>query len=711
MLDIVSQFDRPDRRHGRQVCACGRRAGLRRGVAAMIAMLFLVLFTTLALAMYELSTLNTQTANNLRDVQQARGAAESGLRWFSYRLEHMARPKTTIGQITPTVAANLWPSITGAVQTDFAQQLVPAERNVSIFGSTLTTARISTDNTPAQFVITMQQHPLSSTDPLDARYVHITSTGNYRLATRSVSMDFIIDKKIKFAVVGRVEVQLGKNTLVEGNVGMVTPNKYPPFISLSDFKHLTPALDTQLNSFEAFLKANHSGYDGRISVNNPKEFKAASQAGYADVNGDGFIDEYDLFLKAFDSNRDKQITQSEFTNAATGTLYDANLLSAIDSLGAPLTPSSPVRPGYQDGTISNADSYAKVHGQVQLATTAAAWSSNLAPQGLSINDMFAGPIIPPNPQTPPVIFGADLSQMPDLNPANFDTSSFAAQSGPNAGATSRSATLVQDAVLSAAWANGGTLVEHSPAGSTSWQATYQRPVFKNMTFVNVTIPKGLNALFQNCTFQGTTFVQMTTNITDSGGSTTTDPGQGMAWSQRMRSGSFSGNTVLTASNSYGFTDGNNLHFDSCVINGPIASTVPTAYTHFSNSWEFTGSSYFNNTANQTATIVAPQVNIEMGSYQAPSQSPSTLIGVVVVGNIDIRGTTLVDGALIVTGNGAANTTLGYFGDSDASSDPNAVPAQGWGKINLRYNPNRPLPDGFNMAIDILPNTDTYQEGT
>jgi hypothetical protein len=84
--------------------------------------------------------------------------------------------------------------------------------------------------------------------------------------------------------------------------------------------------------------------------------------------------------------------------------------------------------------------------------------------------------------------------------------------------------------------------------------------------------------------------------------------------------------------------------------------------------------------------------------------------VVVVGNIDIRGNTLVDGSVLVTGDGAGNTTLGWFGASDASTDPNAVPAEGWGKINLRYNPNRALPDGINVSIDILPNASSYLEG-
>ena len=688
-----------------------RRPTGRHGAVSMLAMLFLVIFTTLAAAMFELSTLNTQAAQNLNDLQRARSTAESGMRWISYRLEHMTRPRTPIGNITASVAANLWTPITTAISNDFAQQLTASERAVTVSGTTLTTAPIAADETAGRFVIQMRQHPLYVGDALDARYVRITSTGTYSRAVRSLSMDFKIDKKVKFAVVGKVEVQLGKNTLVEGNVAMATPSKFPPFISLSDFKHLTPTLDTKITNFEAFLKANHSGYDGRISVNNAKEYQAAVKAGYTDVNGDGFIDEYDLFVGEFDRNGDHKVTAAEFTNPSTGLSYDANLLSAIDNLGGPLQPSDTIRTGYQDGTISNNDAYAKVRGQVLLATPASNWAANLASQGLTINDMFAGPIIPTSPSTPPVQFGVDPSQMFDLSPTNFDTSGFAAQSGTNAGVTSRTATVIQNAVLSPTWANGGTLTEHTPSGSTSWQATYTRPVFKNMTFVNCSIPKGLNALFQNCTFQGTTFVDMTTNITSPTGSTSTSPSDGMTWSKRMKSGSFSSNTALTAANSYGFTDGNNLHFDNCTINGPLASTVPTAYTHFSNSWEFTGSSYFDNQANPTATIIAPQVNIEMGSYTDPSKAPSTLLGVVVVGNIDIRGTTLVDGSIIVTGDGAGNTTLGYFGDSDASTDPNAVPSSGWGKINLRYNPYRPLPDGINIPIDILPNPASYVEGS
>ncbi len=58
---------------------------------------------------------------------------------------------------------------------------------------------------------------------------------------------------------------------------------------------------------------------------------------------------------------------------------------------------------------------------------------------------------------------------------------------------------------------------------------------------------------------------------------------------------------------------------------------------------------FNNQVDQTATIICPNTNIEMGSFTDPTQAPSTLVGVVVSGNIDIRGTSTVDGSIIVTG--------------------------------------------------------------
>jgi hypothetical protein len=178
----------------------------------------------------------------------------------------------------------------------------------------------------------------------------------------------------------------------------------------------------------------------------------------------------------------------------------------------------------------------------------------------------------------------------------------------------------------------------------------------------------------------------------------------------LPSGTFSNTTPLTATNNQGAALGNNLRFDNCTLQGPIASSYSTAYTHFANSWEFTNATLFDNRVDDTATIVAPQTNIEMGSFTS-GKDPSTLIGVVVAGNIDIRGTSLVDGSIIVTGDGAGNTTLGYFGTSDGDTNPGAMPEGGYGRLNIRYNEHRALPDGVNIPLMLLAKPRTYQEGT
>lgn len=681
----------------------------RRGVAAVTAMLFLVLLATLSVAMYSTATLNVQTARNFSDQAKARATAEGGLRWMAWRFTRMARPKTAIGNITPAVATTLWPSVRTAITSDLANMTTAAERAYTWDGTTLTTSAIASDETAGRFKVAVRPHPVDASDLLDARYLRVTSTGTYAGATHVVSVDFKVDKKVKFAIVGRVPIQIGRNTIVEGPMGMSTANKFPPYLLMSDFRHLKPSLQTKIDAFYNFLEANHNGYDGRISANNPVEYKKATDAGYTDYNGDQFVDEYDLFLKEFDSNGDRAITTAEFTNPSTGKLYDADLFDAIDELGAPMAAGDAARVGYKDGRIDNSDAYTKIRGTVTMAATAAAWQANLGSSG-TIGDYLQGPIQPSEGTQLPVVFGADTSQIFDLSPANFDPTVFRPKTGPENGTSSKTSTVLTNVVLAATDANGGTADEHTPYGSTSWQATYRRPVFKNIKFKNCRIPKGLNALFDNCTFEGVTYVELTTNITTSSGATTTNADQGMTWSQQMKSGSFAANTVLTTANSYGFARGNNLRFNNCTMNGPVASDNPTAYTHFTNSWEFTGSSLFDNKADDTATIVAPQTNIEMGSFTAPGTAPSTLVGVVVAGNIDIRGKSVVDGSIIVTGDGAGNTTQGWFGPSDSSTDVTTpMPEGGYGRLNIRYNPNRALPDGINVAVDILPDADTYRE--
>jgi Tfp pilus assembly protein PilX len=706
-------------------------AARQRGAAAVLAMIFLLLFSTLTVAMYGMAGVNVQSAENLSDAARAQQAAESGVQWMAYRFNRMARPKTTVGNINPAAANVLWPAIKTAIQTDLASMLDPSERTVTSTAKSISTAPIRMESNGAQFQITVNQHPLYAGDPLDERYLQVVSTGTYRGATRTVTMDFKIDKKVKFAVVGKVPIQLGRNTIVEGPVAMATANKFPPILMLSDFMHFDNTLKTRLEGWNNYLKGshtvngttvpNHAGYDNRISVNNATEFAAATAAGYTDYNGDAYIDEFDMFLQRFDANGDRAVTEAEFTNPSTGKLYDADFFRAIDQINGPMYTGDPVRTGFQDGIIDNRDGYAKVRGQLMMACTADAWSANLASSGKVINDMIQGTVVPTENAQIPVKFGANSADIFDLSPTNFEECAlnFKARAGSAAGTPINTGTLIANTTLTTGMANGGTVTERTPFGSTSYQATYRRPVYRNMTFRNVIIPKGTNALFDNCKFEGVTFVEGERDITRSNGSTTTSPSDGMSWAQRKVSGdTFSKDKVLLGSGTpssgqtitEGSRKGNNLRFNNCTFEGPIAGNYATAYTHFANSWEFTGATMFDNKVDETATIVSPQVNIEMGSFTNPTSAPSTLKGVVVAGNIDIRGVSNVDGSIIVTGDGAGNTTLAYFGASDSDTNAGANPEGGYGRLNIRYNPYRALPDGINVAIDITPEPDTYAEG-
>lgn len=693
-----------------------RSPRFRRGGAAVLAMLFLVLMTTLSVAMFGTTTLNVQTAANLSDLDRARAAAESGLRWQEYRLDAL-RPRSSVGSLTASDADALWSQLRTALINDFNSLPWPGAGTITSGDDFIETSGMPIDSEGASFALRIEKLPGYSTNPDDEDYRHfirITSTGiinagSSRETRRSLSLTYTLDKKVRFAVIGRVPIQLGRNTIVEGPVAMATANKYPPLLALSDFRHLTPELTARVEEFDAFLKTHPGNWDNRVSISESGDYTAALAAGFEDVNGDFYIDEYDLFLEAFDADHDGAVTLAEFTDPVTGKPHDANLFAAIDSLGGPQFDGDTPRNGYNDGQIDNDDLYAKISGQVKLATTSSAWSSNLANSGKTIDDMINGPIAGTDAGQSPVRFGAGSSEFIELLPSNFDTSSFKARTASNAGPASKTATLIANSIVTAADANGGTVVERTPYGSTSWQATYRRPVFRNMTFRNCQFPKGLNALFENCTFEGVTFVEMETNITKSNGTTTTSAGDGMAWSKRMISGTFSKDITLTSANSHGFNKGNNFRFNDCTFRGPIASDVPTAYTHFTNSWEFTGATRFDNQVDATATIVAPQTNIEMGSFTNPEEAPSTLVGVVVAGNIDIRGTSVVDGSIIVTGDGAGNTTLGWFGPSDSSTDATAMPEGGFGRLNIRYNPHRALPDGINTKVEIRPVIATFNE--
>src|SRR4051812_9071588 len=79
--------------------------GSRGGYAAMLSMLFLVLFSALAIGFYSSTSMTVQTAENDRRVALAQVSAEAGLDFMRYQLAHVSIPPGTPSSSVLTVLA------------------------------------------------------------------------------------------------------------------------------------------------------------------------------------------------------------------------------------------------------------------------------------------------------------------------------------------------------------------------------------------------------------------------------------------------------------------------------------------------------------------------------------------------------------------------------------------------------------------------------
>lgn len=93
----------------------GRRAPRRHGLSSLMAMLFLVLFSTLAVGFYTASSTSSQIAANNRSLSLAQSAAEAGTQFVRYRLYKMTlAPTVPQSGLLDAVAADLGTQLNGS---------------------------------------------------------------------------------------------------------------------------------------------------------------------------------------------------------------------------------------------------------------------------------------------------------------------------------------------------------------------------------------------------------------------------------------------------------------------------------------------------------------------------------------------------------------------------------------------------------------------
>lgn len=751
----------------------------QRGTAAVLAMMFLAIFGSLAAAMAIVSQGNLHTADTHLKVNRSLAAAETGMQLMSFRLADASATVLTrsgtiwdpnsSGYITTLNESDLASDPSGmptdvlmgkadAVWAQVATQLVASltgefhnqqEPYVDSDGVVHVGPIAVGPNAPS-FTATFTPHPIvgedydsdyysrppysdmgiSSATPLDARYVRVTVTAYDGVVgkriTRSISMDFQIVRRINYAVLSRSRVMIGRNVMIDGRVGSTYNethlNNGHPVQMVSDFRGIDSALDAQLDALLGSIIADDQNGDNRLSIYDSDEVADYSDPASYDIDGDGFITEFDFFLSHFDSSVGPgEISLTEL-EASMSSLDAAQLMQLIDTFG------SPNRAGYNDGVIDYYDRYAKVRGEIHISAAKDDWEAGAA--GGTYQDYLQGPIVPRDNQVPLTFESGETSEY-ELTPDQFNTSNLKALADDN---------FAAQAVANASNYDAGNPNSPQPLGSVEREAVpygatypydyYDRPVYENMTFRDVRIPKGTNALFRNCRFIGVTFIE---TETDNIGEDYNYAGMQDASGGQKHPDRF----VTIDGTDYYDTKAlsNNIRFENCTFEGGIASDVPQQFTHTRNKIAFTGATTFTIDGStelsddekllyKRSSLLVPQYSVEMGSFDSPYAADEyvELSGTIVAGLIDMRGQIKIDGQLLTTfepmsNNGPVigdtspqfNTTLGYFSSADGDLETE-LPSNGLGVIQIRYDPNLPLPDGILGPVEVLPIYATWFEG-
>lgn len=727
----------------------------QRGAAALLAMMCLVVFGSLAAAMAIIAEGNLSTADAHLKINRSLSAAETGMRYVTYRMALTANDvQTRTGLIDATKAGELWDELrTKLLDPAYAHSLVNEPHNVAepyAEGDTLYIGPIAVGPAAPTFTAVITPHPIASenynsayyqrppystmspavsmNNPLDATWVRVRVTGtdgpSGKQVTRTIQMDFKIDKKIRFAILSKSRVMIGRNVMIKGAIGsrfMDThlPNGHPIQMA-SDFRGLDEELDEALDALIGTLITNDVDGDNRIHLANPAEVAGIANPTSYDLNHDGYIDEFDAFLGVFDANADGSVAGV----TELGVDSDINrrqLLELIDTFG------DPSRPGYNDGVINSLDRYAKIRGAVKVSASLQSWLDGAA--GGVYQDYFQGPIHVGHDEVPLTFQAAD-NDVHEFNPEDFDMTSFKTiATGDLAAQAAAQAANHDPDDPDSPQPLGAVVREEVPYGAAHPYDYYDRPVYKNMTFTNVTIPKGTNALFVNCKFIGCTFVETEVNNNDANFNFVGMTEQDGTPKFPALTATVNGATVADTK-----PFGNNIRFDGCTFEGAIVTDPSPNYTHVRNKISFTGTTQFLNetspnlTATEKAlykrsTILAPHYSVEMGTFIAPDDDTEIvrLTGTIVAGVLDMRGQVKVTGTILTTfepqvNSGPVigetspnfNTTLGYFASTSGDFEAE-IPDTGVGVIQVIYDPTIALPDGILGPIEIMPNYQTYFE--
>ena len=212
------------------------RTRQHRGMAAMLAMLFLVLFSTLAIGFYAATTTSSQTSSNDAQVGKAYMAAESGMDYMRYQLAHvMIPPNTPSDQVISSLYGNLCTQLNGTANLG-GQSISLVSNTIQIPGSTSGTIKLDSGN-DSRFRTTI-------TDWAGEIVVKVNGQNGDAAITRAYTMDYTRQQHTSgvfdYAIASKGQIIVSKGT-VTGATGVA------------------PAVATLMSSEDAPAAINVSG--------------------------------------------------------------------------------------------------------------------------------------------------------------------------------------------------------------------------------------------------------------------------------------------------------------------------------------------------------------------------------------------------------------------------------------------------------------------
>lgn len=598
----------------------------RRGVVSVLAMMFMVMFASLGVALAIVSQGNLRTAETHQTVTGATSAAETGLGIATARLrEAVARFEIDKGFVDEELARRLW---TGAYTTgdgtirvrpptnyldvyqpqglmhvlmnihaadgnvvthpdgvDVPGLVSPASRDAQADEQTSNWVRTPTLAVSASVAATSAMPPSFQVwyIPLTNGNVRIRVTGygsvlasgssfvapdtgasapqatggdqpaggttravSVRPLQRTIEQDFRIVKQPKFAVLGAQRMLFGRGVQVTGNIGNTyrqflddrgrALDNADPVVARSEFYGLNSVLDAKLDAFFDGVRQYDSDRDSRLRPADPNEARGIPSStrdfngdgqpdgAFDDVTGDGYVDDYDVFLKHYDANRDGRVTLSaalasgtpaegqpaEFTDnddlallidsrtpdrnrngvwfgmtRADGTTDDANTNGRwdrgenipdqfADAVGAVYYPD--VQAGWRDGYLDRKDRMAKINGRVMYAASWAEYSSSLAARltptapgsstlrAMTVSDVLQGGIVPQAAGEYPVQFGMGSDELREVGVDNFTN-----EGTGGAGRSTQALVALRPSGTKSLWQQAGEQLGVTPTSGQSWE--------------------------------------------------------------------------------------------------------------------------------------------------------------------------------------------------------------------------------------------------